>query len=117
MWRGEMYDVGFFKPSQIPDSFAKYAEVAARIHRGRTVAPGDREILLDIIVNVTNPRLRATRAQFVSEFFLFVGDDDAAMESIEVAVTNNLQDHLWMQKCPLLDRVRERPRFKELAAI
>jgi len=24
---------------------------------------------------------------------------------------------MWMQKCPLLDRVRDRPRFVELAAI
>jgi serine/threonine-protein kinase len=117
MWRGEMYDAGSFKPSQIPDSFAKYAEVAARIHRGRTLAPGDRETLLAIVTDVPNPRLRATRAQFVSEFFLFVGEDDAAMETIELAVTNGLQDHLWMQKCPLLDRVRDRLRFSELAAI
>ena len=42
---------------------------------------------------------------------------DEAMRYIEISVVNGLQDHLWMQKCPLLDKVRDRPRFRELLAI
>jgi serine/threonine-protein kinase len=115
MWKGETFDVGRIEPTQIPDTFTKYAELAMRVHRTRQLQPGDREVM-DAILAVDNFRLRAIRAQFLAEFLAFVGDFDGTLQLIETAVAAGFQDHLWMQRCPLLDSVRERPRFAELAA-
>ncbi|HTL37390.1 MAG TPA: protein kinase [Kofleriaceae bacterium] len=117
MWRGETYDINL-TPAQteLPATFSVYTQVAQRIHRTRTITLEDREVLNDTM-RTQNPRLSATRAQFASEFFMFCGDPDAALAAIESAVGKGLQDHIWMQKCPLLDPLRHRPRFIELAAI
>jgi serine/threonine-protein kinase len=64
-----------------------------------------------------NQRLRATRAQFSAEFFAYVGDHDAAFDCVVTAFDSGLADHLWLQRCPMLDPLRERPRFRELAEV
>jgi len=116
MWRGELHEMSFTVPQTTSGDFAKYTDVVIRLHRTGRLEPGDREAM-KAVVDVPNPRLRATRSQFMAEFFLFVGDLDAGMESIEQSVASGLQDHLWLMRCPLLDKVRDRPRFGELEAI
>ncbi|HUS31104.1 MAG TPA: serine/threonine-protein kinase [Kofleriaceae bacterium] len=118
MWKGERYTINYTPslPPTLPPNFSKYARVAANVHRTAMISAEDRAVM-DEIIAVENPRLSATRAQFVAEFYIFCGELDAAMGAIEMAVKNGLQDHLWMQKCPLLDSLRDRPRFIDLATI
>jgi hypothetical protein len=117
MWHGEKFDIQFTQSTAgLPDNFATYAFAAARIHRSGILTDEDGQAMHEIL-KVQNPRLRATRAQFAAEFYIFTGHLDEAMDAVETAVQAGLQDHLWMQKCPLLDRLRDRPRFAELAAI
>jgi serine/threonine-protein kinase len=58
--------------------------------------------------------MRASRLQFLAEFILFVGDHDAGLTWVERAVEAGLQDFIWLERCPLLGPLRDRPRFQEL---
>ena len=111
MWRGELHDIA--DPASAPAGFARYAEIAARVHRTRVFAADDRTELANIVL-VTNMRLRASRAQFMAEFLMFVGDHDEALGYIELGVDAGLQDLLWIERCPLLAPLRSRP---ELAVL
>ena len=45
------------------------------------------------------------------------GDRDGALEFIQLGVDAGLHDYLWIQRCPLLDPLRELPAFRGMTAI
>jgi serine/threonine-protein kinase len=116
MWKHELYEMTWnMRADGLPSDFDQYASVAFRVHSTGKLDATDR-VTLDRMVRVPNARLRATRSQFVVELLSFVGELDAAMHYIEESVAAGLHDWLWCQHCPLLDPLRARPRFRELAA-
>jgi len=113
MWRGNLYALPPVT-GEIPASFRRYHEIAEHIHRTGVFSAEDRAALSEVTL-VANPRLRASRCQFMAEFLMLVGDDDEALRLIGVAVDAGLQDHAWMTWCPMLARLRPRPEFATLA--
>jgi serine/threonine-protein kinase len=114
MWRGELMQVVEPVPPGTPLNVTRFQEIAARIHHSGTFGPEDRERMLEL-VNVPNPRMRASRAQFMAEFLLFVKDPEAALDAIRISVDAGLHDFMWIQRCPLLEPLRERTDFRGLA--
>ncbi|MGE5180914.1 MAG: hypothetical protein ACM31C_02575, partial [Acidobacteriota bacterium] len=97
-----------------PPSLAQAIEINARIHATGRFEPEDRARIAEH-ANCGHPRMRAVRMQFLAEFLLFAGDPDEALTWIAKSVDAGLQDHLWLERCPLLAPLRERPEFRELA--
>ena len=114
MWRGELTDLDPNPAGATAGPFGASFDVVARVYRTRVFAPEDRARIAALI-DASHARMRASRSQFMAEYLLFVGDDDAAMTWIARAVDSGLQDHLWMQKCPLLAPLHARADFQQLA--
>jgi serine/threonine-protein kinase len=53
-----------------------------------------------------SPRLRSVLAQFYTEALAAGGDTYGARGALEIAVDAGLYDVSWMDRCPLLDRLR-----------
>jgi len=114
MWRGERYD--FDPPSAgLPGDFPVWVGAVFRLYRTGQLSAEDATALRRMS-ETSNPRLRATRAQFSAEFLLWVGDHEGALDSIVTAVDSGLQDHLWLQRCPMLEPLRARRVEDALAA-
>jgi serine/threonine protein kinase/tetratricopeptide (TPR) repeat protein len=65
----------------------------------------------------TAGRLRALHLQRNTELFAYVGETDAAIESLERAVAADLIDVVWIDRCPLFDALRTDPRWKASRAV
>jgi serine/threonine-protein kinase len=116
MWRGEAVELATPLLAAAPPPIAAYAEIATSIHRARRFDRDMRAKLSELAITAS-PRMQTSRAQFMTEFLLFDNEPDEALTWIERAVSSGLQDHLWLEQCPMLEPLRERPRFRELAAI
>ncbi|MFW6057931.1 MAG: tetratricopeptide repeat protein, partial [Persicimonas sp.] len=57
-------------------------------------------------------RIELVARQLVAEAFAYQGDFDAALEHIELGVDHGLLDLMWLERCPLLDPLRDAPRFR-----
>jgi hypothetical protein len=117
MWRGETFDL---QPTTEEHGMVRdvprYVEFAEHVYRTRAFRPGDLELLTPGIM-VANPRLRATRCQFMAEFLLFIGDVDKAISFIRDSVDAGLQDHCWLERCPMFAPLYGRADFEELRSI
>ncbi len=116
MWRGEVVEFEAAPAASAPPHVVAYAQIAGNIHRARRFERDERAKMADLVLTAS-PRMQATRAQFMAEFLLFADDPDEALGWIERSVDSGLQDHLWLERCPLLAPLRDRPRFRELAAV
>jgi len=116
MWRGELAELAELEPGELPSALVDFYAIASRVHRTRRFDADDRARAASI-VDVSSPRMRATFCQFIAELLLFAGDSDEALAWIERGVDSGLQDYMWLERCPLLAPLRERPRFRELAAL
>lgn len=116
LWRGRLTDVPPVDRPALPGSFTDPLNAARHVYRTGSFAPGDRE-RIDDFVRCARSRLRATRGQFFAELMMFVGDPDSALHLVRVSVDAGLQDHLWMERCPLLEPLRPDPRFASLAEV
>ncbi|MBX3130639.1 MAG: protein kinase [Polyangiaceae bacterium] len=61
------------------------------------------------------PRGRAFMYQILTELHLAVGEIDAAMDALSLAVDAGFIDWVWCERCPLLERAHAHPRFATLA--
>jgi serine/threonine-protein kinase len=61
-------------------------------------------------------RLVGLVRQMMAEALMFAGDVDAAMANIEAAHQRALIDLDWLERCPLLDPLRDRPAFATVRA-
>ena len=114
MWRGEKA-VLEHPENDLPPSLREFVAISARVHATAQFLPEDRARMAELVTSDT-PRLRATLAQFLAEFLLFAGDPDEAMRWIELSFASGLEDHMWMQHCPMLAPLRGRADFQALAA-
>ena len=116
LWQGKLTDITESLGPHMPPGFAAFLETTRVIYRTGTMSPSQRT-QIDAIVAAMSPRLRAANSQFIAEFLVHIGDLDGALGYIEIGVDAGLQDRVWLERCPMLARLRERPRFQELAAI
>ncbi len=63
-----------------------------------------------------SPRLRSVLAQFYTEMLLATGDLYGARGALGIAVDAGLYDLAWMDRCPLLERLRGDPTWPDLRA-
>ncbi|HSN26907.1 MAG TPA: tetratricopeptide repeat protein, partial [Kofleriaceae bacterium] len=116
MWRGETYRITAEIPDGLPAGMSDYFHVAKQIHEGKALTQEQRDAVAAGL-ETANPRLKATRCQFISEFLAFLGEHDRALEIIGIGVGAGLLDMLWMEQCPLLAPLRGRPEFQANAKI
>ncbi|HWO25095.1 MAG TPA: protein kinase [Kofleriaceae bacterium] len=71
-----------------------------------------REAILELAIGLRSPSLRqrAFMAQLGAELAGYAGDLDACATMIEHAVECGLYDLHWLDRCPLLEAVRQTPR-------
>ena len=62
------------------------------------------------------PRQRSFFYQLATEFAAASGNLEEAFASLEKSAALPLIDLLWMDRCPVLDRMRDDPRFVRLRA-
>jgi serine/threonine-protein kinase len=115
MWRHETYEAKFAASDQIPYNFERWAELVFRVYRTGVLGPDDVATMRDILV-VENPRMRASRAQIMCELAIFGGMPAVAMEFVAISVDAGMADHLWFERCPLLEPLRTDPKFRALGA-
>jgi eukaryotic-like serine/threonine-protein kinase len=115
MWQGELTQIDS-DLSSMPTLFGAFLGTLRDIYRTGTLEPAARAHIAASIRAMTR-RLRVANTQFVAELFAFLGDHDAALEYIELGVDAGLQDRVWLERCPLLAPLRDRPRFRELSDI
>ncbi|MCX5745966.1 MAG: protein kinase [Proteobacteria bacterium] len=116
-WRGERYEGNPHAiAADLPNDFAPYTRMLFAFYRTHELPPDRLADLLGTL-ETPSPRLRAARAQFAAEFLALVGDHARALDCIERSIAAGLQDHYWLQHCPLLAPMHELPRFRALAAI
>jgi serine/threonine-protein kinase len=56
----------------------------------------------------------AFHGQMRCELKLSCGLLEEAIDDLKIANENGLSDLLWIEKCPLLDAIRDRPEFVEV---
>jgi len=116
MWRGETYQITAKIPDDLPAGMSEYFRIAKQVHETRTLTTEQRDAVMGGL-ETSNPRLKATRCQFISEFLVFLHEYDLAMSIIHMSVEAGLLDTLWMEQCPLLAPMRERPEYQADAKI
>jgi len=115
LWQGKTTDlaaVGAVLPLTMRKSLATMRRLYAT---GKISQPELAEI--DATLRSLNARRRAVNAQFVAEFLAHAHQLDRALGYVEIAVAAGLHDRSWIERCPLLAPLRDRPRFHELAAV
>lgn len=119
MWRGRRY-ASTRALQQLPSLGSaenmQYIRISRAFYETWSL-PADDLAQMIAMVHVKNPRLRMSRAQFVVEHMCVMGDHADALDMLQTSVDAGLQDHAWMQRCPVLEPIRTTPRFGELAAI
>ncbi len=91
-------------PDYVRGAIAGMAGVAVR----RAITADDRVVLeanLPVGKGVS-PRRSSFNAQTAAELMLVCGEDEAAIERLEVADANGLFDIAWLDRVPLLDHLR-----------
>ncbi len=116
MWQGELTELPPVGASAGPNEVRRNLEAMRQVYATGVFTDADREEL-GALVRSLNVRRRAANAQFMAELLMFVGHPEDAMTYIEVAIDAGLQDRVWLERCPLLAPLRERPRFQELATL
>jgi serine/threonine-protein kinase len=114
MWRGEPATLEVPAKFSAPPNVMDYVRITKMIHDANQFVPEARKRLAAVVA-VDNRRLRMSRAQFMAEFLMLDQDVEEAMRYIGISVDAGLQDHMWMQACPMLAPLRGRADFQQLA--
>ncbi len=81
--------------------------------RGGEMSSGHRTFIREFLEqSVEGSRIELVARQLVAEAFAYLGDFDAALEHIERGVDHGLLDRMWLERCPLLEPLRNDPRFR-----
>ena len=115
LWQGKLTAMAPFE-SEYPEEVRRNLEAIRHVYETGEFTAGAREEL-DALLRSLSVRRRASNSQFLCELLVHVGELDAAMTYVELAVDAGLQDRMWFERCPLLAPLRSRPRFGELAAV
>jgi serine/threonine-protein kinase len=115
LWRGERHPLHATAPTTLRPELYAFIATALAFHATGQVAA--RELhALDVVLRATSPRMRAALSQFTAEFLAAAGDLDRAAEYVALSVDAGLCDRSWIERCPVLEPLRERPDFRALSA-
>lgn len=62
-------------------------------------------------------RAKTLFQQIIAEFAVFFGRNELALKAVEDAVDEGLFDSSWAERCPVLEPIRNEPRFQAALAI
>lgn len=79
---------------------------------GRLVTFVDEPTLVPPAPKGGTPRRQLFETQLTAEMALVASRDEEALEAVEAASALGLCDLSWLERCPLLDRLRGSPRFE-----
>ncbi len=115
LWRGRRYE--FHLPSERLQAWqVSTAAISERCYATGTISDADLAELWPILAR-SPARWRASQAQHLAEVLAASGKHDVAIETIRMSVDAGVSDALWFKLCPVLEPLRSRPDFAELAAI
>lgn len=63
-----------------------------------------------------NPRFATLMSQVLAESLAYFGDHEGALSHVERSVAAGLFDLAWVDRCPVLDVIRQHPRFQAARA-
>jgi serine/threonine-protein kinase len=109
LWRGVA-----LPPCELPP--ATYAELMYQVGRHRSLTDEQRGFMQKRRGEALG-RLRVVFDQRNAEVYAFVGDDGEALRSVCAAIDGGLIDFAWIDRCPLLTRLRGDPRWPPLRAV
>jgi serine/threonine-protein kinase len=115
MWRGEAYTMAEGLPRMSGD-LATYFDAVVDLMRTRSLDQTMIDMLFAAVAG-QNIRLRAARAQYLTEWLMFAGRQDIAMRAVDIGVEAGLTDIMWMERCPLLAGLRTLPGFRANVAL
>jgi TolB-like protein/predicted Zn-dependent protease len=114
IWRGEREWAEWARIEMEPHSFAMKGQVEAICTLIVTKAiPEPLRVLMEAMGRITG-RVRRRPIffrQLKAEACAYVGDDGAALAALDDASQLGLMDIVWLDRCPLFERLREEPRF------
>jgi hypothetical protein len=89
-------------------------EMLLRVAAEGTLDDAGRKILVDAFPtgSAITPRRAAFNAQLRVEVYLVAGEEDHAIDAMLDAAANVLLDVEWLDRCSLLDAIRERPELR-----
>lgn len=104
----------------LPLSDVPQRDIALKLLRVRAGASSADELAPTLLARAQHRR-RAVRGailwrQILAEVLLFAGEADEALQVIEKAVDLGLLDLAWLDRCPLLERLRSSARFQAARA-
>jgi len=106
-------------PESVEDLLpVRYAEIGlSAIHRGALSDLGRTFIESQLAAREQAPRFVIFKHMLVTELGCFVGELELALRHLDAAVQSGLGDRNWLELCPVLAPIRERPEFEDLAGI
>jgi serine/threonine-protein kinase len=117
IWRREPGLGALIRPELEPLT-AQFApglmDLLIELYSGREWAELRDQLVSGIKVPWPNRRRRTWAAQIVAEACGWAGDGESALALVEYASGDGLFDLHWLDKCPVLDCMREHPRFAEV---
>ena len=116
MWFGQWHAMRRTEVPGMRPQLARLASALARLHTGEE--PSAEDIArLEATIDTQAPRLRASQSQFYAEYLAVKGKLDHALGYIAQSVSAGLYDYCWIERCPVLAPLRDRPEFQAQAAI
>ncbi len=97
-----------------PDITAvRYARLVAAVIQRGAFSPAERVFVHEQFVRDDEaPRFVAFKHQLAAEVSAWVGELDAAMEHLAALARLGLPDQNWLERCPALEPLRERPELE-----
>jgi len=88
------------------------SHVMSGLPLGETTLPQAMEVYQEACSHSTNTRFIMLMRQFGVELFAMAGAHQPALHELTVAADSALIDVVWLERCPLLDPLRDDPAFQ-----
>jgi serine/threonine-protein kinase len=113
-WRGELREASrsFRKDSAEPMSALIEAYIAVGL--GDLSGPAFLEQIDGLLAPFSNPRFGCLVRQLAVESLSIAGYDEEALVMLEMAADGPFIDLLWLDQCPVLASLRDRPEYVEI---
>lgn len=119
IWRGELHP-DLARPPELGAGIgvtAGHAHAMIGVLTNRELTETVRKELEDRVIEPNlGLRRRTFFLQLNAEIYAFVFEVDHALKSLAAAIDAGLMDLVWMDRCPILEPVRQDPRFVPLRA-
>jgi eukaryotic-like serine/threonine-protein kinase len=112
LWRGRRFEDAAYgaEIARNEGPLALASRLVYALHEHGRLPDGAPD-LLAVADAVPGLRGRLYLYQITAEIHGFLGEIEPAITAVEKAARQGLLDRLWLERCPLLDRVRDHPRY------